>query len=196
METYCDIKGRNESIWICTVHNRDKRWFQKGQDTPSVPKQDRFGKEVLLCSWRNFEEVLHFELVPNGHAISAKLYCQQLERKSLAKGLRKSFKQKYPALNNRKHPFMQQPNAKSHTARKTKDMFEELDDTNILPHPVYSPDCAPSGYGLFRSMQHFLRSRRFDSFDGIEETCQEFFDSKSAEWYFDQIRKLADRWQK
>jgi Mn-dependent DtxR family transcriptional regulator len=30
----------------------------------------------------------------------------------------------------------------------------------------------------------------------VEKACQEFFDSKPVEWYFDHIRKLADRWQK
>jgi histone-lysine N-methyltransferase SETMAR len=65
-----------------------------------------------------------------------------------------------------------------------------------LPHPAYSPDAAPSDYGLFRSMEHFLRGRRFETFDQVEEACQEFSDSKPKEWYFEQIRKLADRWQK
>jgi transposase len=41
-----------------------------------------------------------------------------------------------------------------------------------------------------------LGDRRFESFDEVEEACQEFFDSKPKEWYFDQIRNLADRWQK
>jgi hypothetical protein len=45
-------------------------------------------------------------------------------------------------------------------------------------------------------MEHFLRGRRFESFDQVEGACQEFFDSKPAEWYFNQIRMLADRWQK
>jgi histone-lysine N-methyltransferase SETMAR len=39
---------------------------------------------------------------------------------------------------------MQQDNAKPHTAKKTKDKFEELDGVEVLPHPAYSPDCAPS----------------------------------------------------
>ena len=53
-----------------------------------------------------------------------------------------------------------------------------------------------SDYGLFRSMQHFMKGHRFESFDEVEEACQEFFDSKPKEWYFDQIRKIADRWQR
>jgi hypothetical protein len=102
----------------------------------------------------------------------------------------------FDPLISRKRALFQQDNAKPHTAKKTKDKFEELDGVELLPHPAYSPDCAPSDYGLFRSMQHFLKGRRFESFEEVEEACQEFFDSKPSEWYFDQIRKLADRWQK
>ena len=70
-----------------------------------------------------------------------------------------------------------------------------MDGVEILPHPAYSPDLAPSDYGLFRSMEHFLRGRRFESFEEVEEACQEFFNSKEPEWYRGQIRQLAERWQ-
>ena len=128
---------------------------------------------------------MRFELVPNGRAISAELYCQQLEP------VYEKLKQKYPALINQNCVLMQQDNAKRHTSRKTKHKFEELDGVEVLPHLAYSPDCAPSDYGLFRSMQHFLKGC-----DEAEKACEGFFDSKPAEWYFDQIRKLANQWQK
>jgi hypothetical protein len=32
-------------------------------------------------------------------------------------------------------------------------------------------------------MEHFLRGRRFESFEEVEEACQEFFNSKEPEWY-------------
>ena len=58
----------------------------------------------------------------------------------------------------------------------------DVDHTTILRH--------------LHQLDFVHKKRRFESFDEIEETCQEFFDSKPKEWYFDQIRKLADRWQK
>jgi histone-lysine N-methyltransferase SETMAR len=181
----------SDEKWVFLVnHDRSKRWVPKGQTPPSVPRQNRFGKKVMLCVWWNFQGVLHFELVPNGRAINAELYCQQLDR------VYDKLKEKYPALINRKRALFQQDNAKPHAAKKTKGKFEELSGIEVLPHPAYSPDAAPSDYGLFRSMEHFLRGRRFESFDEVEEACQEFFDSKPADWYFEQIRKLAERWQK
>lgn len=191
----------NDQFWKCIVtsdekwvylvnHNRSKRWVPRGQATPSVPRQDRFGRKVMICVWWNFEGVLHYELVPNGRAINAELYCQQLDR------VHDKLVKKYPTLVRQKRVLFQQDNAKPHTAKKVKEKFEEFDDVEILPHPPYSPDIAPSDYGLFRSMQHFLKGRRFESFDEVEEACQEFFDSKEPEWYFAQIRMLADRWQK
>ncbi|CAF5175499.1 unnamed protein product, partial [Rotaria magnacalcarata] len=70
----------------------------------------------------------------------------------------------------------------------------ELDGIEVLPHPAYSPDLAPSDYGLFRSMVHFFRGRRFETFDQVEAACREFFESKEPHWYRDQIRQLAERW--
>ena len=78
----------------------------------------------------------------------------------------------------RKRALFQQENAKPHTARKTSNKIEELNYVEVLPHPAYSPDVAPSDYQLFRSMQHFMKGRRFESTDEVEEACQEFFDSK------------------
>jgi hypothetical protein len=49
---------------------------------------------------------------------------------------------------------------------------------------------------MFRSMEHFLRGRRFENFDRVEVACREFSESKEPHWYRDQIRKLAERWRK
>lgn len=143
----------------------------------------------MLCVWWNFEGVVHFELIPSGRAVNVDLYCEQLDR------VYDVLNQKYPALIQRKRALLQQDNAPAHRAEKTQEKLAELDGVEVLPHPAYSPDAAPSDYGLFRSMEHFLRGRRFENVDQVEEACREFFASKPPEWYRRQIRMLADRWQ-
>ncbi|CAF1691162.1 unnamed protein product [Adineta ricciae] len=111
----------------------------------------------MLCVGWNFEGVLHFELVPDGRTVNAELYCQQLDR------VYDKLKEKYPTLFRWKSALFQQDNAKPHTAKTTKEKFDDLDEVEVLPHPAYSSDAAPSDYGLFRSMEHFLRGRRFEA---------------------------------
>lgn len=181
----------SDEKWVYLVnHDKKRQWVPRGTSGVSVPRQNKFGKKAMISVWWNFEGVLHFEMVPYGKAIDAELYCQQLQR------VYDKLKEKYPSLVNRKRAIFQQDNAKPHTAKKTLQKFKELDGVELLPHPAYSPDAAPSDYGLFRSMEHFLRGRRFESFHDIEKACQQFFLSKEPTWYFNQIRMLADRWQK
>lgn len=80
-----------------------------------------------------------------------------------------------------KFVFFQQDNAKSHVcaARKTHNKIEELDNAEVLLHLAYSPDIAPSDYGLVQSVQHLIKGCPFEWFDEIEEVSQEFFKFKA-----------------
>lgn len=111
---------------------------------------------------------MHFELVPDGKTINTDLYSLQLQR------VQDALRSRYPALVNRKRIILQQDNAKPHTSRRTLQKIDEL-DFELLPHPAYSPDLAPSDYHLFRSMAHFLRGRRFAKIEDVENGCRQFF---------------------
>jgi histone-lysine N-methyltransferase SETMAR len=60
--------------------------------------------------------------------------------------------EKYPAVVNRERVLLQQDKARPHTAKKTLQTIEEVEGIELLPHPAFSPDLAPSDYYLFRSM--------------------------------------------
>ena len=48
----------------------------------------------------------------------------------------------------------------------------------VLQHPTYSPDIAPSDFHLFRSLQNHLDLQRFNSTDEIKKVLNEFFEEK------------------
>lgn len=172
--------------------NTDKRnqWLDRDQPAEMIPKRDRFSSKAMLCVWWNYEGIIYFEVLPNNISLNAELYSTQLERMHAALSL------KYPALVNRKRVLLQQDNATPHTSSKTKKKIQELDSIELLPHPAYSPDLAPSDFYLFRSMAHFLIGRNFANIEELEMGCREFFDSKPKEWYRHGIQELAQRWVK
>ena len=60
--------------------------------------------------------------------------------------------------------IFQHDNARSHVAEVVKETLEAL-NWDVLPHPPYSPDIAPSDYHLFWSMAHGLAEQHFTSYE-------------------------------
>jgi histone-lysine N-methyltransferase SETMAR len=104
--------------------------------------------------------------------------------------------EKYPALVNQKRMLLQQDDARPHTAKKTLQKIEELEDIELLPHPTFSPDLEPSDYYLFRSMAQFLRGKKFLSVADVEAAVEEFFASKNKEWFHQAFKELVEKWVK
>ena len=66
----------------------------------------------------------------------------------------------------------------------------------VLPHPPYSPDIAPSDYHLFRSLQHLLNDKTFTDMNALRNGESEYFASKPASFYRKGIENLRQRWAK
>ena len=59
-------------------------------------------------------------------------------------------------------------NARPQTAAHTDEMLRKL-KFEVIVHPPYSPDLAPSDYQLFVSLKEALRGRRFTSDQEVKE---------------------------
>ena len=89
----------------------------------------------------------------------------------------------YPAIVNRKRIILQQDNARQYTSKLTMDKIKELDGIELLPHPPYSPDLAPSDYYLFRSIAHFLQDKKIIDVEDVKIGIQAFINSKPKGWF-------------
>ncbi len=87
----------------------------------------------------------------------------------------------------------QRDNAKPHVANLTKDTIKEL-GWEVMAHPAWSPDLAPSDYALFRSLKDNIAEKQFEDQDDLKNYLNHFFASKSPKFYADAIRELPKRW--
>jgi len=62
---------------------------------------------------------------------------------------------------------------------------------DILNHPPYSPDMAPSDYYLFRSTEHSFHGKNFVNLKDIQNHLEDFLASKPEGFLQNQHRKVT-----
>ena len=77
-----------------------------------------------------------------------------------------------------------QDNAGPHTARKTMETIRKL-KLDLLPHPPYSPDIAPSDIFLFGRLKSDLETVQFEDNNALTSYVQE--------WVCTQPKKFGKR---
>ena len=167
-----------------------KQWLPKGQDPIPTAKADLHPKKILLSVFWDYKGVIHYELLPNGQTIDAQVYCAQLDR------LAEKILEKRPSLANRKGVIFHQDNARPHTASLTRNKINNDLKWELIPHPPYSPDLAPSDFHLFRSMEHYLRNKKYANRSDLDSGLMNFFNSKDPNFYRRGIYNLVNRWQR
>ena len=99
--------------------------------------------------------VLYYKLLKPGETINGERYRTQLIR------LKRAIAEKRPEYTTRHEAIIcHHDNARPHVAIPIKNYLENS-GWEVLPHPPYSPDLAPSDYHLLRSMQNALAGIRF-----------------------------------
>lgn len=112
---------------------------------------------------------------------------------SLLDRLNEEIKKKRPNLTKQKKVLFHHDNAPAHTALNVVTKFNELDH-EVLPHPAYSPDLAPSDFYLFPNFKRWLQGKKFHSMEMIQNEIDPFFCSLDESYYSIGIKMLENRW--
>ena len=133
--------------------------------------------------------VLYSELLLENQMINSNKYCSQLDQ------LKAPLEEKHPELVNRKFIIFHQYNARPYVSLMTRQKLLQL-GWEVLIHPPYSPDTAPSDFHLFWSLQNSLNGKNFNSLGDCKRHLEQFFAQKDKKFWEDGIMKLPEKWQK
>jgi hypothetical protein len=132
------------------------------------------------------EGIIHYELLESNLTVTAERHFQQL------RCLEEAIQQKRPG---RRHGvIIQHDNTQPKTANMTKVAIQEL-NWEILSHPPYSPNLAPSDYHLFCSPSNNLLGVSFNNDSELQNCLDDFFMVKRADFFKGGIRNLPERWE-
>lgn len=169
---------------------RKKSWGPVGHKSTSTAKPNIHGSKLMLCIWWDQQGVVYYELLQSNERITGERYQQQLMQLSCA------LKVKRPEYSKRHDKVIfQHDNARPHVAGIVKNTLEAL-QWDVLPHPPYSPDIAPSDYHLFRSMTHGLAEMHFQSYNECKKWVDSWIASKDKQFFRRGIHMLPEKWEK
>jgi len=86
-------------------------------------------------------------------------------------------------------------NALSHTSLKAMAKLDQL-RFELVTHPPYSPDLAPSDYYLFPNLKRGFQRKRFTSNEEVIAETEAYFESLDVSYYRKSIEMLENRYTK
>ncbi|GFX19561.1 mariner Mos1 transposase [Trichonephila clavipes] len=149
---------------------RRKSWGYPGHASTSTAEPNIHGSKVMLSI--GWDGVVYYELLKPTETITGDRYRTQLMRLSRALNDKRSqYNERHDKV------ILQHDNARPHVAKVVETCLETL-KWEVLPHPLYSPDLAPSDYHLFRSMAHGLADQHFRSYEEVKNWIDSLITSK------------------
>lgn len=169
-------------------NRQSAEWLLPGESRPKRPKTQQSAGKVLASIFWDVRGIIMIDYLEHGKTINKEYYCALLDRFDV------EIKAKRPHLA-RKKILYHQDNAPSHSAHLTTNKLNEL-RYEVLAHPPYSPDLAPSDYFLFPRLKIWLCGKRFYSNEEVELETNRYFEELGEDHYKTGIQMLEDRYSK
>ena len=191
----CDFLERMVTVDETWVHHFDpetKRQSMQWKHFDSPPPRKfraipSAGKVMATIFWDS-EGVILTDFLEKGATINKEYYSDELKR------LREEIKKKRRGKLSR-GILLLQDNAPAHTAQLSVATANKC-GFEILRHPPYSPDLAPSDFYLFPLMKETLRGKKFDNNTAVVNAVESFLETQKSEFYKIGLLKLEKRWTK
>lgn len=169
-------------------NRQSAEWVARDEPNPTRGKTQRSAGKVMASVFWDAHGIIFIDYLPKGQKINSDYYIALLER------LKDEIGKKRPHMA-RKKVLFHQDNAPCHKSMQTMAKLYEL-GYELLPHPPYSPDLAPSDYFLFADLKRMLAGQKFKTNDEVIAETEAYFEDKPKEYYKSGIEKLEDRYNR
>ena len=188
-EQFIDSIVTGDETWVAHYTPETKRQSMQWRHTSS-PSAKKFksvisSRKIMASVFWDRKGILLIEFLPQGETINALRYCETLKK------LRRAIQNKRRGMLT-KGVCLLHDNARPHTANVTTHLLDSF-GWDIIGHPPYSPDLAPSDYHLFTSLKMFMSGKRFQSDEEVENAVKEWAKELAGEFFDTGIKNLIPR---
>lgn len=174
--------------YIPETKEQSKQWKHSGSPPPKKAKTCVSAGKVMASVFWDYKGIIFIDYLPKGQTVTGQYYANLLDK------LAEKIREKRPGLAKKKILF-HQDNAPAHKSVVAMAKLHEL-RFEVLNHPPYSPDLAPSDYYLFPNLKKHLAGRKFSTNEEVIAETERFFEELGESAYKKGIEALEHRWNK
>lgn len=167
---------------------QSKQWTSPNERAPKKAKTVRSAGKIMATVFWDSKGIILIDYLEKGKTITGQYYADLLDR------FNAKLKEKRPHLSKKKVLF-HHDNAPAHSSAISTAKLVEL-RYELLPHPPYSPDLAPSDFFLFPNLKKWLGGKRFSSNSEIITATNAYFEEFEKSYFLEGLKKLEHRWKK
>jgi len=167
------------------MKEQSKQWILSGEPCPKKAKTVKSAGKVMATVFWDAHGIIFVDYLKKGKTITGEYYASLLDQ------LKVIISEKRPHLN-RKKVLFHQDNARVHTCLKSMAKIEQL-KFELVDHPPYSPDLAPSDFFLFPNLKKWLAGQRFSSNEEVIDQTNAYFEDLPKSYFSDGLKKLEKR---
>ncbi len=180
----------SNECWFWCYEPATKRnsstWLRRNERRPHKPVKDRYVRKVMVVIFWDSRGVIFRQFVPAGQGVTKEVYLQMM------RDLREAIRRRRQRFWARQNFWLHHDGAPAHRSDIVVN-FLQATGTNILPHPPYSPDLAPSDFFLFARLKKNMRGLTFNNMDELRARV-DFEIGQVAHWEF--AHAIRDSWVK
>lgn len=182
------ITGDETWVHYATAENKRDSMTWKHIASPPVRKFkiSPSAKKIMASVFWDHKGPLLVDFLERGNTVNAEQYCKTLDR------LRQAIRKKRPGLLS-DGIILLHDNATPHTASCTRHWLDRY-NWEVLDHPSYSPDLAPSDFHLLGPLKRHLSGQHFQADSEIREAVKTWLSTRVPEFYAEGINALVHRW--
>ena len=154
---------------------QSRQWVGPGSPRPKKFKTQPCAGKVMDTVFWYAKGVIMVDFLPKRSTITGVYYANLLDQ------LRTAIHEKRLGKLS-KDVLLQQDNARVHTCKVAMDAVER-NGYELIPHPAYSPDLAPSDFFLFLILKKDIRGLHFRSDEEVVMAVEEWVNGKDPDFF-------------
>ena len=161
-----------------------RAWVPEAKEVKTQPYA---GKVMATVFWDTKSGIM-LDFLPKRSTITGVYYANLLDQ------LRTTIREKRRGKLS-KGVLLQQDNTRVHTCKVAIDAVEQ-NGYELIPHPAYSPDLAPSDFFLIPNLKKDIRGLHFRSDEEVVMAVEEWVNGRNPDFFSSGLMALGHRWSK